>query len=312
MNFLVQSAHSNGTGFCDFPQNVAIGDMLVVLAKVDSASALLSCSDTFGNVYLPLTPRQNPASTITSQLFLSISVVAGLNRVTINNTGAGGLPVVAIHEFATVIAIDGDVFATGAGNAQDSGQITTTQPYEILFGYEAGNSVLGQVSVAAGVGWIAMETSPIDFLTQYMVQPNPGKFNSTTSTTSSKGGTCSWVEEVVALFNPNIQVGEVHKNNIAYPPAKQPGGLGTPVTDPKQQLGSPSPLKPDVLFPMNEYTGRFRAGCGHSFNNFEVLKEGIQGVPSAIIVCPLCKYVARIVTPYDLIHDNVAFAQIIG
>lgn len=317
MSFLVQSAHSLGSQNCAFPGNVVVGDMLIVVVQIQALGAVFACSDTLGNAYLPLTPRVS--GNMMAQMFLAIVVTPdnrpAPNVVTIANSGAGGLPVaIAVQEFATVVAIDVDTFSVGTGNAQNPGQITARQPYSILFSYEAGSSP-GQLSVTPAPGWTQIENIGVgaaQLLTQYLVAPTPGLFTAPTTTTTLKSQTNSWIAEALSLFNPNIQVGEIHKNNIAYPPAKQPGGLGTPVTDPKQQLGSTSPNKPDILFPMNEYTGRFRAGCGHSFNNFEVLKEAVNGIPSALIVCPLCKYVTRIVTPYDLIQNNTAFAQIIG
>lgn len=313
MSFLVQSAHTVASPNCAFTGNVVVGDMLIVVAQIQALSAVFACSDTLGNVYLPITPRVS--GNMMAQMFIAIAVVAGPNVITIANSGLGGNPTaIAVQEFATVIAIDMDAFSVGTGNAQSPGQITARQPYSILFSYEAG-SAPGQTSVTPSPGWTQIENINLgggQLLTQYLVAPTPGFFTAPTTTLTQKAQTNSWVAEAISLFNPNSQVGEIHKNNIAYPPAKQPGGLGTPVTDPKQQLGSTSPNKPDILFPMNEYTGRFRAGCGHSFNNFEVLKEAVNGIPSALIVCPLCKYVTRIVTPYDLIQDNTAFAQIIG
>lgn len=73
------------------------------------------------------------------------------------------------------------------------------------------------------------------------------------------------------------------------PPAKQPNGPGTPVTDPVQSTG--------------EILGQFGSGCGHSFNSWEIASAAISGVRVAVIRCPLCQYVQRIISPYDAIYD---------
>lgn len=66
------------------------------------------------------------------------------------------------------------------------------------------------------------------------------------------------------------------------PPAVQPGGPGTPVTDPTQKPG--------------ELTGMFTAGCSHFFNNWNIRQAAVNGVPMKIATCPLCGYVQSILT----------------
>jgi hypothetical protein len=88
-------------------------------------------------------------------------------------------------------------------------------------------------------------------------------------------------------------VGQIYNVDLIgiYPSAVQPGGIGTPVTMPAQSLG--------------EKNGKFFPGCGHSIMSWEILSHPVGGIRSAIICCPLCRYVQRIITPYEAIHDTV-------
>jgi hypothetical protein len=79
----------------------------------------------------------------------------------------------------------------------------------------------------------------------------------------------------------------------------QPGGPGT-IVYPQQQIG--------------EQIGLWVEGCAHWFNSWDVRENAWNPpsfifayvVPSAFVLCPLCGYVQRIITPFDLIQDPVA------
>ncbi len=79
----------------------------------------------------------------------------------------------------------------------------------------------------------------------------------------------------------------------------QPGGPGTTVY-PQQKFG--------------EQVALFVAGCGHWFNHWNVEKNNFNPPSydvnfteiSAFMLCPLCGYVQRIITPYDEIYDSVS------
>jgi hypothetical protein len=70
----------------------------------------------------------------------------------------------------------------------------------------------------------------------------------------------------------------------------QPGGPGTLVF-PQQELGQQVAL--------------FSFACGHWSNHINVVVEQSDpGVQSALLVCPLCSYVFRIMTPATLYLNN--------
>lgn len=91
-------------------------------------------------------------------------------------------------------------------------------------------------------------------------------------------------------FNDAIVVGQIIVRDGSYPAPVQPGGIGTPVTSPVQTDG--------------EKLGLWVAGCQHWFNHWDVHTCALSGVQSALICCPLCSYVQRIITPYSDIHTD--------
>ncbi len=87
---------------------------------------------------------------------------------------------------------------------------------------------------------------------------------------------------------PDPVIGQLFPSpSSTYPAAKQPGGVGTAVTDPAQTI--------------NEKTGYFFPGCGHSIRSWLITRVAIGGVPSALVQCPVCSYVQNIYTPASLL-----------
>ena len=72
------------------------------------------------------------------------------------------------------------------------------------------------------------------------------------------------------------------------PKFTQPGGPGT-ATFPQQDPG--------------EMLGLFVFGCGHWMNNFDVISATVNCDQVAVIRCPLCYFVQRIINPYSDIHS---------
>lgn len=76
----------------------------------------------------------------------------------------------------------------------------------------------------------------------------------------------------------------------SYLPACKQDPVTKVVTDPVQTV--------------QEKTGRFYPGCGHSINSFEILFEKVAGVKKALIVCPICGYIQRIADPAEVADDT--------
>lgn len=92
-------------------------------------------------------------------------------------------------------------------------------------------------------------------------------------------------EETSSPFPADPVVGQLMGVYEAFPTPSQPGGAGTAVTAPTQAVG-------------NE-TGLFQPGCGHKITRYEVRKHLVGCQLSALLVCPLCSYLQRIITPYE-------------
>lgn len=92
---------------------------------------------------------------------------------------------------------------------------------------------------------------------------------------------------------PDPVIGQLLPMPQGYAAPLQPGGIGTVVTSPAQTVNEAG-------------MGRYRSGCGHGFNNWEIIKQKIACGQSALICCPTCRYLQRIITPYEAIHDIVA------
>lgn len=88
-----------------------------------------------------------------------------------------------------------------------------------------------------------------------------------------------------ATFSAVIVLGQLLPGDGAYPTPLQPGGIGSIVTMPAQTDG--------------EKLGLWSFGCSHWFNHIEVRSAEIGGVTSALLVCPICLYVQRIIQPYS-------------
>lgn len=104
----------------------------------------------------------------------------------------------------------------------------------------------------------------------------------------------------------------------AYQPfPKQPGGIGTPVTDPTQRV--------------DERTGMFTAGCQHWFNNYNMQQVAIgagvatttygsqtygkdfygerrtPGSAQKLACCPMCGYIQQILPVAKFDADPFVF-----
>jgi hypothetical protein len=85
-------------------------------------------------------------------------------------------------------------------------------------------------------------------------------------------------------------IGELMPQDIGYAKPVQPGGIGTPVTAPIQTV--------------DELTGDFYFGCGHSLRSIDVQIQGLAGCPTAFLRCPICKYLQRIISPASALYSD--------
>lgn len=197
----VQSTHSTALTTAAFGSNNTAGNMIIVFVT-QQGNVTFSCSDSAGNVYTPLAVQHNIPNTVSAQIFYSIGI-AGNPANTITVTPSSGTPgSIAIHEFSGLSAFDVSAAATGQGNVEDSGAAVTNFANELLFGYETGNTALGQATATVGVGWTLAETIGSQYLTQYQIVSATGSYNSTTTTTTIKSGVLNWIEQIATFRAP--------------------------------------------------------------------------------------------------------------
>ena len=191
----------------------------VVMVRVETADiAIFSVTDTAGNIYtsLPIQHISAPFN-VWSQLFYCLDIAGGANSVTGSAINSLSVPLTgvtcAVHEISGVTTKDANAAATGTGLSQNSGSISLAQNVEFLFGYEAANQLTGQASVTEGSGWTLAQSNVI-WLTQYRVTSSSGLYSSTTTSTVGKGGACSWIEEILALYT--LATASIPSNVIVF------------------------------------------------------------------------------------------------
>ena len=96
-------------------------------------------------------------------------------------------------------------------------------------------------------------------------------------------------------------VGEIYVKNYNGIPWSQPGGPFTPVF-PQQVTGNSNLLS---VTPFNELTGVYMGNCNHSFDQVVVFRDYdyTQSSSVALLSCPLCSTVQRVIEPYEAIQD---------
>jgi len=128
-------------GIVTFNAAVTTGDTLIVGVDYPNVSGSLKVTDAMNNTFATAYAVQ------TNILFVALDVKGGIDPVTIDLVGG---PVthfeVYIHEYANISAFDSANGMTGAADAMSSGNITVSQPSELLFGYvtiDYGSGVAG-------------------------------------------------------------------------------------------------------------------------------------------------------------------------
>jgi hypothetical protein len=103
-------------------------------------------------------------------------------------------------------------------------------------------------------------------------------------------------------------VGQLYEpKNRPYPPAQQPGGIGTPVVDPTQPpviYTNPPYVAGTNPTAWNERATNYTAGCNHCFMCWELIQVAISGTPMMLICCPLCGYIQSILTVEEALDVN--------
>lgn len=92
----------------------------------------------------------------------------------------------------------------------------------------------------------------------------------------------------------------------------QPGGAGSQVF-PTQKNAEPWPEYPIPGLVISEFQPWVPIGCLHSIKFYSIVKEWDYDtdMDCALITCPICSYVQRVIKPYDLVLNPVEYAIIL-
>jgi hypothetical protein len=194
--------------------------------------------------------------------------------VTIVMSDSGG------NQWLLGVADDGALTTTATSGMSVSIPILADVAYQ--FSWTLGVTTLGQLTTTqGGIALLSQNTnlllgSPNNFY--YYMAIAVGGIPQTTFTN-------------IPALTP-IVVGELFNGDLLamYPKASQPGGIGTPVTDPVQTV--------------TEQNGRFRPGCGHSIMSYDCIMSSVNCTPTMVIRCPVCGYVQRLMAPADFYNNT--------
>lgn len=111
------------------------------------------------------------------------------------------------------------------------------------------------------------------------------------------------IDSVGSLYIDNF-------NNIAW---TQPGGSGTTVY-PQQNDGVMTTYPVPGQWISEAGEALWRAGCGHGFDAFMVWKDrdDTENLSAAVVCCPLCSYIIRVIEPYELWTDPILYPILVG
>jgi chitodextrinase len=174
-----------------FTSNNTPGNLLVIGIRVGDVNQTVAVTDSGGNSYSFIN-RKADSEGDEAFLFYAPDSKAGSNQVTISINGAAATLRFAIHEFHGVTALDQTASATGTSSTVNSGNVTTTNASELIFGFAmGGNSDIW----TAGSGYTVRETPSGKACSEYKIASTTQAANATF--TVSPGDTWS---AIVATF----------------------------------------------------------------------------------------------------------------
>ena len=133
-------------------------------------------------------------------------------------------------------------------------------------------------------GYFAL-ASPSDFLFAVTVQ------------LSYQNGVFSGLlqQKRIGTYSPDPVAGALYNGDQKplYPPLFQPAGPGTPVF-----INQAGTIGQETI---GEMQATYACGCGAMFNDPEVVFDTLNGVQAALVCCPICRFISRIITPASLL-----------
>lgn len=158
-----------------------------------SNSGSVTLTDSRGDAFVSAGPATTWGSGYSAQVFYASGIAGGNNSVvaTFRNT-VSSFGVLYIHEYAGISAtapVDAAVAATGASTLMNSGNLTTTSAYDLLFAAGVSDSTV----TAAGAGFTAR-----DMAYGNITEDRPAATAGAYSATAAHNGS-TWALQLVAF-----------------------------------------------------------------------------------------------------------------
>lgn len=155
------------TSVVAFDTSVVAGNLIIVATQYYHGAATPTCADSRGTAYTRV--QQDFFDSTHLAVFYGVAPSSGANTVTVS-AASSGFWITAIHEFSDVGAFDASVGASfdSSSSPQNSGNLTTSQAGDLLFGAIAGYHNGSTFTTSSGGDTLATFTNGADALeTQY-------------------------------------------------------------------------------------------------------------------------------------------------
>lgn len=201
MPSIVQSNSTRASSSLAFTNPVGANNTIIVAVGSDNVGDTISISDGV-NTYHSLVSFQNAAGNRQIRVFWAFGAAGG--STTISASGITGSPFLAIHEFPPVTSQDVSANASGSTNSASSGNATTNNANELLFGIIAAQP--GNVTgLVPGSGFTAAQTATSGtnwaFITEWQFVSAVGSYAATATASVGKGGSFNWGAEIVTFVS---------------------------------------------------------------------------------------------------------------
>jgi nitrogen fixation protein FixH len=170
---------------------------IVAIGWTDSSSSVTSVTDTKGNTYTVAVGPTVQSGVQSQVIYIAKNIVgaaAGANTVRVNFSATVPYPDVRILEYGgldPVSPLEGAAGASGSGALADSGPISTSYPYDLLFGADYVSSYTN----APGNGYVTrVVTSPDGDIAEDQIATATGTYTGTALVSNG-----NWIMQTIAL-----------------------------------------------------------------------------------------------------------------
>lgn len=209
-NFTQQAS---GTSIsAQFPNDITLGNMIIVGVSNFLLPGSFSVSDDCGNTYTAVGSPLDDASpqhAISQVFYAVITATEGRGNppctVTVSGLNSSNAQL-HIAEFTGVLTLDKFTTGTGTGTSiSSSSTSTTSQANELVYGFIAASAPSSITSLASGAGFTNIDThlasgSSQGLVAEYEAVSSTGTYAATGSGSGAKGSGYNWAAWVVTFY----------------------------------------------------------------------------------------------------------------